>query len=905
MKNHNIRVLVIEDNPGDIRLIQEMLLEVKDRCFDVELAKDLSEALERLKQGGIDVVMSDLGLPDSQGLATFERLHAHSPGLPIVVMTSTYDDETTAVKAVSKGAQDFLVKGQVDGKLMSRVLLYAVERMRAEDELRKGRDRAQKYLDVAGVIMVAIGANQEITLMNKKGYQVLGYKEEELIGRNWFDTVIPKGIRDEVKDVFDQLIAGEIEPVEYFENSVLTKSGQELLIAWHNTPLKDKKGNVIGTLSSGEDVTERKQAEGALRESEQKSRMLVSSITDGVVMLDKDLHVALMNPAALSIMGRPGSGDYPESAEIQQALEVDFREWSAKFNGDQETFERKVVGINGRVYETTVSPIKGAQERFAGMVISLRDISEEKKLEELKSEFVSIVSHELRTPLTCIKSALDLILSKRTGDISEDQDKFLSMASRNVNRLARIINDFLDLSKMEAGKMAIKFQKLDMGAIIETAVSSFTLSAQEKSVTLSAEIPPDLPTITGDPDRLNQVLSNLLGNALKYTPEGGKVAVKASSINRLETPIPEILSLPYRDYVRIEVTDTGPGIPQDDLKRVFDKFFQVEKSLTRMVPGTGLGLPICRQLVEAHKGKIWAESHSGAGSQFVFVLPLLDGVEIFNSYLENLIQRAKSAISCLSLDLVRINHFQTIKAGLGVERVREIFERVVEIASKSAYKATDHVVPDEESARVFLILENTPKEGALAVCDRLKQNLLNFDFSLDDASTELEFSLGVATYPDDANSSKELIQMTERTELISALVVKQRTVLVIDDDENFAHALARKLKRRNHLVVEAFDGVEGLEKAMQMDPDLIILDIKMPRMDGYEVIKRLRQTEETKEIPILALSGSVDTDTDRLMALGADEFVTKPFSDGLFLDAVRKLIRTREVKHGYSTAGGR
>jgi PAS domain S-box-containing protein/diguanylate cyclase (GGDEF)-like protein len=903
MNDESIQVLLVEDNPGDVRLVKEMLKEAGTSEIRMAETERLDQALQRMAREKFDVTLLDLGLPDSSGIDTLLSVQSHAPTMPVVVLTGL-DDQALAMKALQHGAQDYLLKGQLQACPLMRSIRYAIERNQMQRALLEERDRAQKYLDVAGTIMVALGRDQTIRLINKRGCQVLKCNEAQALGKNWFDCFVPESVRSKVKSVYEKLMAGEIESAEYVENPVLTSDGEERIVAWHNALFRADSGEILGTLSSGEDITERERAQEALRESEQKSRILVSSITDGVIMLDKELHVALMNPVALSILGRQESDAYPEATEVQQALEMDFGEWSAKFGEDQETIERRVIGISGRVYETTIAPIRGARSGFRGMVVSLRDISEEKKLEELKSEFVSIVSHELRTPLTCIKNALDLILSKKTGDISKDQDKFLSMASRNVNRLARIINDFLDLSKMEAGKMEIRFQKLNPAAIIETAVSTFALGAKEKSVSLAAEIPPDLPIITGDPDRLNQVLSNLLSNALKYTPEGGKVTVKASSINRLETPIPGILSLPHRHYVRIEVADTGPGIPQDDLERIFDKFFQVEKSLTRMVPGTGLGLPICRQLVEAHKGKIWVESRPGAGSNFVFVLPLLDGVEIFNSYLENLIQRAKSAISCLSLDLVRINHFQTIKAGLGVKRGGEIFEEVVQIAKKSAYKATDHVLPDEESARVFLILENTPKEGALAVCDRLKQNLLDFDFALEDPSTELEFSLGVATYPDDANSAQELLRMAERTELIPALVVRQRTILVIDDEENFAHSLARKLRKHNYLVIEAFDGLEGLEKVTHLDPDLIILDIKMPRMDGYEVIKRLRQAEDTKNIPILALSGSLHTDTDRLMALGADEFVTKPFSDGLLFDAVRKLIRKREVKHGYRIVGG-
>ena len=180
---------------------------------------------------------------------------------------------------------------------------------------------------------------------------------------------------------------------------------------------------------------------------------------------------------------------------------------------------------------------------------------------------------------------------------------------------------------------------------------------------------------------------------------------------------------------------------------------------------------------------------------------------------------------------------------------------------------------------------------------------MNYDFSFEGKATEMEFSLGVATYPDDASSAPELKQAVERFEQLPNLTVRQKTVLVIDDDENFAHAIARQLIRRKYRVIEAFSGMEGIEKVKQAEPDLIVLDMIMPGMDGYQVMARLKQEEETKSIPILALSGGIHLDVDRIVALGAKEFLTKPFSDAVFIDTIERLIKRKEVNHVYHTGG--
>ena len=248
------------------------------------------------------------------------------------------------------------------------------------------------------------------------------------------------------------------------------------------------------------------------------------------------------------------------------------------------------------------------------------------KLERLKSEFISIVSHELRTPLTSIKNSLDILTSGRCGEMTADSEKFLTMAKRNVQRLSGIINDLLDLSKIEAGKMDFHFAPTDIHSVIDYVKTSFLNVAKEKGLNLTASETKNLPQISADSHRLEQVLANLVSNAIKFTPRGKSITIKSQLVNAenidKENCFKSDLEKLSGDYILVSVEDEGIGIEEENLLRAFDKFAQIENSLSREVGGSGLGLPIAKQLIETHNGAIWCESIFNKGSVFKFVLPV-------------------------------------------------------------------------------------------------------------------------------------------------------------------------------------------------------------------------------------------------------------------------------------------
>lgn len=289
---------------------------------------------------------------------------------------------------------------------------------------------------------------------------------------------------------------------------------------------------------------------------------------------------------------------------------------------------------------------------------SLYEIKEQtnkklERLERLKSEFISIVSHELRTPLTAIRNSLDIILSGKAGEITENIERFLNMAKRNSARLSGIINDLLDLSKIEAGKMDFKFEVMKIEPVIEYVKTSLDEMAKEKNLILKTKIEDNSADIYADSHRLEQVLTNLVSNAIKFTPEGGKIEIRTEVIDAKDINYVEMFNEEFKQlhgkYLMVCVKDNGIGISQENLTRVFDKFAQIETSLSRKIGGSGLGLPIARQLLEAHNGAIWCNSKPDKGSSFYFVIPIADEKSKFLIELKQNLLKAKLNNSSLAI----------------------------------------------------------------------------------------------------------------------------------------------------------------------------------------------------------------------------------------------------------------
>jgi PAS domain S-box-containing protein len=261
----------------------------------------------------------------------------------------------------------------------------------------------------------------------------------------------------------------------------------------------------------------------------------------------------------------------------------------------------------------SVSPITGIDGKIVGFLRVAKDVTEKKRyerrlkeLDKMKSDFVSNVSHELRTPLTAIKGSVDNMLDGLTGDLNEKQSRYLVRIKSNTDRLARLINDLLDLSKIEAG-IKLKSTNLGLVTIAREVAESLGPVAAEKFISFEIKCAENDLTVWADPDRISEVLTNLLGNAIKFTPTNGTVTL---SLQRNGT-----------QWVKVSVADTGPGIPSEEANRIFDKFYQVTQAEKQKAVGTGLGLSITKALVEMHGGKIWLESGGGRGSIFSFTLP--------------------------------------------------------------------------------------------------------------------------------------------------------------------------------------------------------------------------------------------------------------------------------------------
>lgn len=375
------------------------------------------------------------------------------------------------------------------------------------------------------------------------------------------------------------------------------------------------------------------------------------------------------------------------------------------------------------------------------------------KLERLKSEFTSIVSHELRTPLTAIKNSLDIMLSGKTGETTPAMNKFLDMAKRNVTRLSGIINDLLDLTKVEAGKMDFRFEKASINAPVEFVKNTFENLAKEKNITLLAETEPGLPETYIDTQRLEQVITNLVSNAVKFTNENGRILIKTETVSDEDIDKDKLFDVKnpvfYKKYVKVSVTDSGIGIAQDDIPKVFDKFQQIENSLSRKNGGTGLGLPIAKQLIEAHSGFIWVESELNCGTTFSFVIPVLSEKEKFEQDFAEAVEKSKN--SNHNLLLLKIQETD----GYSPSMSADLKENKISIIRKTTN--TKEIFYKEDGKKNIMIF--------IPEADKFAQNFIEKKIESyiqgETGSEKYDIVYSTVLFPDDGNSPEELLKKTD------------------------------------------------------------------------------------------------------------------------------------------------
>ncbi|MEI6327904.1 MAG: ATP-binding protein [Pseudanabaena sp. ELA645] len=358
-----------------------------------------------------------------------------------------------------------------------------------------------------------------------------------------------------------------------------------------------------------------------------KLETLVSTIADGALLLDSDMRIVLANPAAIKIMGWDqdlAQKDWKGKSILNilpDRLSEDLgRSLMQIATGDREGGEFRIMAsgdkdsVLAHAFRIWITSVLSTSNAIKGIAITIQDITREVELNAAQSRFISNVSHELRTPLFNIKSFIET-LHEYGDELSDDQKKeFLGTANSETDRLTRLVNDVLDLSRLESGRQ-FHFSAIDLSETIEQTVRTYKLNASSKGVELIHEIAPDLDRIWGNYDLILQVLSNLVGNALKFTETGGKVTIRIYPWQDQTT------IQPHRtvNYVRVEVEDTGYGIPAEDCDRIFDRFFRVEDKV-HTLEGTGLGLSIVRNIIEKHHSEIHIKSTVGVGSTFWFDL---------------------------------------------------------------------------------------------------------------------------------------------------------------------------------------------------------------------------------------------------------------------------------------------
>jgi PAS domain S-box-containing protein len=620
----------------------------------------------------------------------------------------------------------------------------------------------------------------------------------------------------------------------------------------------------------------RQQAETAA--AHQDLLAIINTVPAALVIMNRDGSVRLQNNAAEYLLGKPPQTEAERRAYWQRFVSRDrsgrplpVRDLApvralagAEILGE----EMEVQRPDGRRATILVSaaPLRDENGEITSVAAGFQDITRLRELDRMKDEFVSVVSHELRTPLTAIRGSLQLLLADDRAVPDADDRQLLQVALKSCERLVRIINDILDIAKIEAGKLKLRLSAVVVRDLIDAAIADVQPIAATAGVRVQATIPPGIPALHADADRVIQALVNLLSNAIKFAPSGTDVTIAANQEDA---------------YVVITVEDRGQGISADDATRLFQKFHQLDGSVTRRVGGTGLGLAITRAIAEEHGGNISVDSIVGERTVFRLRLPRVrDDGTVSQAPVPTRTQPRPRRILIVDDDrgtreILRFSleedGFEVIEAATGREGVKKAQEHLPDAIT------LDLVMPDGDGRWVLSELQVNPLTAAIPVI------------------------VVSGAGPDENITSAPILHKpfdpTDLVSMVHDLLVGRTSgrVLVVDNDEDVRHVLRETLQRLGCEVVEAADGREALQKIGSDKFDLVLVDLDIPYVHGHDVIRALRDPALKRTVPIIVLSGSVGEQQGlQSLVIGANVFLSKPPDTAALSAQVERLLRRAE-----------
>ena len=624
------------------------------------------------------------------------------------------------------------------------------------------------------------------------------------------------------------------------------------------------------------------------RESQARIRAINDSVNEALLLISKDQRILDLNEQFEKMFGVPPNNVLNQNlGDVQTMFDqifVDSNElYDLILSSNLDSIEEytKLVKQNWPqkreifLYSTPISDADG----FLGRLLVFRDVTHEREVDRMKTEFVSLVSHELRTPLTSIKGYTELVLDGDAGEIDEEVQEYLGIVYKNADRLVALVNDLLDISRIESGRVQLNIEPVDLNEIVQTVMATMQHSIQGKQQVLEVEFDPLATNVMGDKVKLIQVLTNYVSNAYKYTQSGGHIRIKIQK---------------RAEFAYVSVSDDGFGISHEDQERLFSRFYRVDNSMTREVGGTGLGLSIVKQLINVMGGEVGVESELGKGSNFWFSVPLVSETE--TGQIEDILTtiqiptedtQANILIVEDDLDTANLIKHHLEKAGYKVRTA---------LSAEEALKEISHEIPD------------------LITLDIVLPGMQGGEFAKklhDDPLTEHIPILVLSVYADDLARMQfgtyllpKPIHQEELLKTVNRMLGEshQGRLLIIDENPDVGRLLSKELENRGYKVCLEIDLERGLNHALKNKPGLILIDINMSSPDSLNVLKAVKENPEIMDTPVIVMIGSSDLKTDapaRFLTLGASDLIVKPFDIEKLIKEINLFINTQEDENDH------